>query len=338
VTTRQPDVRSGNLADALLASSPDGLLLVDPVGTITLANPSAEATFGYPPGALVGRPVDELVPGELRQRHADDRRRYTEAPTTRPMGTGLRLFAQHADGGLFPVEISLSPVTLIDPPTGDEVVHTIATVRDVSEREETHARVALMEDRERIARDLHDMVIQRLFAAGMSLQAVAPSARPPAVAERIAATIDELDDTIREIRNAIFHLGQPEHRPTVADEVERLVAEQARHLGIDVDVTLDEAVDAIPEYVARQLLATLRESLSNVVRHARAEHVSVEVAVGEGSVQLTVADDGVGMAPRPKHRGGLSNMMWRAAELGGTCTVEPNDPTGTRLTWRAPID
>ena len=100
---------------------------------------------------------------------------------------------------MFPVEISLSPIELADG------LHTIATIRDMSDRQESAAQMAMLQDRERIARDLHDMVIQRLFAAGMSLQAVQGQARPPAVAERIASTIDELDSTIRELRSAIFH-------------------------------------------------------------------------------------------------------------------------------------
>jgi two-component system sensor histidine kinase DevS len=337
VTTREQQLTADGLAAALLASSPDGLLLVEPDGTIALANPSAESIFGYGPGALVGTPVEALVPVEFRSGHEEQRKRYTSSPTRRPMGTGLRLFGQHADGGLFPVEISLSPVSLHDPETGDEVVHTIATVRDISDREETHARVVLMEDRERIARDLHDMVIQRLFAAGMSLQAVAGSAQPPAVAERIAATIDDLDDTIRELRNAIFHLGRPDDQPTVSEQVRQLVVERADDLGLDGTIEVDGPVDQIPDYVAAQLLATLRESLSNIARHAEATSFEVTLTVDEGHVALTVTDDGVGMAPRPKHRGGLSNMMWRAAELGGTCVVEANEPSGTRLLWRAPI-
>jgi PAS domain S-box-containing protein len=194
------------LARALLDSSPDGLLLVDPDGVILLANPSAATIFGVVAEELVGASIEDLVPEEIRSRHVEFRERYTGTPTSRSMGSGLRLFAQHPVGGLFPVEISLSPVTVIDGADGGEVTHTIATVRDVSDREETQARVVQMQERERIARDLHDMVIQRLFAAGMNLQAVSGATHRDVVDTQIAATIDDLDETIREIRNTIFHL------------------------------------------------------------------------------------------------------------------------------------
>ena len=324
------------LARALLESSPDGLLLVDPGGVIVLANPSVGAIFGVETDELVGTSIDDLVPEEVRQRHADYRRRYGATPTSRPMGTGLRLFGQHPVGGLFPVEISLSPVALTDDRSGETVTHTIATVRDVSNREETHARVVQMQERERIARDLHDMVIQRLFAAGMNLQAVSGSADPAAVDAQIATTIDDLDETIREIRDTIFHLGQPPERAPLDEQLSKLVAERAAHLGFRPGVELIGDIDGLPEFVATQLIATLREGLSNVARHARASAMNVVITATLDEVQLTITDDGVGIAPNPKRQGGVSNMMWRAAELGGTCLVEANVPTGTRLTWRVP--
>ncbi len=332
----EPELEQEGLARALLESSPDGLLLVDPDGIIVLANPSAATIFGLEHDDLVGRAVEDLVPEEVRPDHEGFRRRYSDDPASRSMGTGLRLFAQHPVGGLFPVEISLSPVVLTDA-ANREVVHTIATVRDVSEREETQARVALMQDRERIARDLHDMVIQRLFAAGMSLQAVSGSTDRALVDERITTTIDDLDDTIREIRATIFHLGQPPERPPFGEQLVQLVIERSEHLGFEPEIRLTGDVDELPDYVATQLIATLREGLSNIARHAGATAARVEITTTSAEVHLGIADDGIGIPPHPKRQGGLSNMMWRAAELGGTCTVERNEPSGTRLSWRVPI-
>ncbi len=337
MTRSEQEVEQEGLARALLESSPDGLLLVDPDGVIVLANPSAATIFGLEHDDLVGRAVEDLVPDEIRSQHEGFRRRYSDDPASRSMGSGLRLFAQHPVGGLFPVEISLSPVVLTDAANAGEVVYTIATVRDVSEREETQARVALMQDRERIARDLHDMVIQRLFAAGMNLQAVSGSADRALVDERITTTIDDLDETIREIRSTIFHLGQPPERPPFGEQLVQLVVERSGHLGFEPEVRLAGDVDELPDYVATQLIATLREGLSNIARHAGATVARVEITTTSVEVHLTIADDGVGIPPHPKRQGGLSNMMWRAAELGGTCTVERNEPTGTRLSWRVPI-
>ncbi|NND73723.1 MAG: PAS domain S-box protein [Ilumatobacter sp.] len=319
------------LAATLLNSSPDGLMLVTADGTIEVANRSASAVFGYSSAELVGMNVDQLVPDEKRHVHARHRERFQQAPDERPMGTGLQLFAQHADGSMFPVEISLSPVTV------DDEVHTIATVRDVSERQEARASLALLKDRERIARDLHDMVIQRLFAAGMGLQAIAGLVEPPNVAERITHVVDELDETIRELRSAIFELGQADQGRTLSSHVAALVEERSRNLAFTPALAIVGDLDDLGELIGEQLIATLAEALSNVSRHASATSATVRITRTVDSVCLEVTDDGVGIGGSPKRRGGISNMMWRAAELGGTCTVEPGTPTGTSLQWHVPV-
>jgi PAS domain S-box-containing protein len=299
-------------------------------GTIRLANRAAATIFGHRVDELVGMNTDELVPTEKRPSHERHRQHYATHPTRRPMGTDLRLSAQHADGGLFPVEVSLSPVTL------ENEVQTIATVRDVSERQEALARTALLEDRERLARDLHDMVIQRLFAAGMSLQAVSGIIDSPVAQGRISTVIDELDETIRELRSAIFHLSHADHLRSLSSHIAQLVHDRSHHLGFTPDVHIDGDIDALPEYIGEQLTATLTEALSNVARHADATAADIEILRDDGGITLTVRDDGIGITGTPKARGGLSNMMWRAAELGGTCSVAPRTPSGTELMWHVP--
>lgn len=319
------------LAGALIDASPDGLLLVDDDGAIQLANPVAAKMFGLSEADLVGSAIEELVPPEFRSTHPHRRAAYTAAPTSRPMGTGLELFAQHASGEMFPVEISLSPCVI------DGELFTITTIRDISERQESASRMAMLQDRERIARDLHDMVIQRLFAAGMSLQAVQSTAQPPLVADRIASTIVELDDTIRELRAAIFRLGQQDERRTLSAQLTELVHERARHLGFEPTLRIVGDIDPLPAFVADQLVATVTEGLSNIVRHANATAADVRIECTSDTLSLQISDDGVGIGNQPKRSGGLSNMMWRAAELGGVCTVSPNDPRGTHLIWSVPI-
>jgi two-component system sensor histidine kinase DevS len=206
---------TNELASALLESSPDGLLLMSDDGLILVANPSASRIFGYEVDELVGVDVEMLVPDGYRGSHYLHRKRFATDPTSRPMGSGLELFAQHSDGSLVPVEISLSPIQL------EGVPHTIATVRDITERQKSMAQVALLRDRERIASDLHDMVIQRLFAAGMSLQAVSEVPDRSVVDARVAQTIDDLDDTIRELRKAIFALGKSSERHNLSDVIGR---------------------------------------------------------------------------------------------------------------------
>ena len=318
------------LAGALIDSSPDGLLLVGADGVIALANHVAGKLFGKTQEEFVGSSIDELVPLELRRSHSQRRADFAAAPSSRPMGTGLQLFAQHSSGEMFPVEISLSPCTI------EGVVFTIATIRDVSERQESASRMAMLQDRERIARDLHDMVIQRLFAAGMSLQAVQGAARPPMVADRISTTINELDDTIRELRSAIFRLGQHGEHRTLSAQITELVHERSRHLGFEPVLRLVGDLDSLPDFIADQLVATVTEGLSNVVRHADATSADVLVERVADGLSLRISDNGVGIPDEPKRSGGLSNMMWRAAELGGSCTVSPNDPAGTQLLWLVP--
>ncbi|MBV1892457.1 MAG: PAS domain S-box protein [Ilumatobacteraceae bacterium] len=320
-----------HLAAALLDSSPDGLLLVDADGSITVANPKMASLFNCTVEDLVGSSVDDLLPTNYRRGHADRRAEFGKHDGERQMGSGLRLYAQRSDGSSFPVEISLSLVRI------DGAPQTIATVRDVTDREETVAQMAMLRDRERIARDLHDMVIQRLFAAGMSLQAVQHAAKPSMVAERITATINELDNTIHELRTAIFQLGQNDERRGLSSQITELVHDRVRHLGFEPWVHLPSDLDNLPDFIADQLVATITEGLSNVVRHAEAAEMTIRVELDANGLELVIDDDGKGLPDEPKRSGGLSNMMWRAAELGGSCTVGPNEPKGTRLQWSVPV-
>lgn len=319
------------LAEALIESSPDGLLLVDASGVITLANPSAAALFGYPVEALTGMPVDRLVPAEQRGRHAQFRADYSASPVSRPMGSGLHLLAEHADGSLFPVEISLSPVTL------DDDRQTIATVRDISERQDERARVALMKERERIARDLHDTVIQQLFAAGMTLEAIAGSPGAADTELRLHEVAAQLDDTITEIRGSIFRLGRMTAEVPLSDRIAGLVDERRDQLGFEPELVLDERVDDQSDGLAEHLLATLSEALSNVARHAAATAASIVIRCSDRMTELIVTDDGVGPPSAPTPGGGLINMADRATELGGTCRVGPARPRGTEVVWSVPI-
>lgn len=228
---------------------------------------------------------------------------------------------------------------------GDEqLVVGLATAAGVAiENARLHAKIhelALVEDRERIARDLHDTVIQRLFATGMSLQGCIRLVQndPVAAAARIEGAVDDLDLTVKHIRTAIFGLEQS--RPAVDGARSRilsLVREAAGPLGFEPRVMLDGPVDTgMEDAVAAELLMTLREGLSNVARHAKASRVDVEVIVVD-DILLRIADDGIGPpdddAPRGK---GLANMGSRAARLGGSFELRAGDVGGTVLDWRVP--
>ncbi|GIE50740.1 histidine kinase [Amorphoplanes nipponensis] len=202
--------------------------------------------------------------------------------------------------------------------------------------QEEREQLVVLEDRERIARDLHDVVIQRLFATGMQLQGVAPQALRPEAAKRINAAVDDLDATIRDIRRSIFELRAPvgaSLRTELRDAVEAATTALGFRPVLDVSGPVDSAV---PDDVVPEVLAVLREALSNVARHARASTARVSVRAAGGEVVVQIEDDGVGTDPATA-RGGLVNMEERAADLGGSCAVSPAEGGGTVITWRVPI-
>lgn len=202
--------------------------------------------------------------------------------------------------------------------------------------QEEREMLAILGDRERIARDLHDVVIQRLFAAGMQLQGAARVAARADVQTRIDGVVDDLDTTIRDIRGAIFELRAP-HAGGIRAQIRELVEESRATLGFRPQLVLDGPLDnVVSEPVGVCLVAVLREALSNVGRHAQASEVEVGVEVSGDQVVLTVTDNGVGIGAATR-TGGLHNLQARAEELGGTFCAAPAEPRGTRLVWSAPI-
>jgi signal transduction histidine kinase len=213
-----------------------------------------------------------------------------------------------------------------------------AVALELAERRGEAERFAIIQDRDRIGRDLHDLVIQRLFATGMQLQsAVRMVDQDPAeVRTRINRAVDELDGTIRELRSTIYGLQAPlEGRPSLRAQILQVIDNATSTLGFAPTLRLDGLLDtlATPE-AAEHVLATLREALSNVARHAHASRVEVLVAVRGSTLQLRVEDDGVGM-PVDGARSGLVNLASRAAELGGSLQI--TSERGTRLFWQVPI-
>jgi signal transduction histidine kinase len=205
-------------------------------------------------------------------------------------------------------------------------------------REDLH-RLSLLEDQERIARDLHDTVIQRLFATGLSLQGATRLIREDEARGRVESAVDELDTVVRHIRTVIFDV---ETSRTSAGALRRRVLdvarEAARPLGFQPQVSFDGPVEVeITGAVADDLLATLREALSNVARHANAHAAHIEVAAADDEVALTLRDDGDGVDDAKREGGnGLANMRTRAARHGGSCTLSDASEGGTVVEWRVP--
>ncbi|MFL6138736.1 MAG: GAF domain-containing protein [Frankiaceae bacterium] len=198
-------------------------------------------------------------------------------------------------------------------------------------------QLLVLEDRDRIARDLHDLVIQRLFATGMLLQGASRLVRNDEAADRLRRAVDDLDATIREIRTTIFGLQAPvESTPSVRAAVLRTVDEITDAAAVEAAVQLIGPVDALVDAEAGEhLVATLREALSNVVRHSGARRVDVTVDAGEELV-LDVVDDGSGFTDEGR-RSGLANIERRAAQLSGKATIDSAPGKGTRVHWQIPL-
>jgi len=209
---------------------------------------------------------------------------------------------------------------------------------ELAEHRSDAQRLLLFEDRDRIARDLHDLVIQRLFATGMSLQGATALIGDPDVVGRVEKAVDALDETIRDIRSAIFSLqSRGEARPArLRTRILGVVEEMTDSLGFAPELRLAGPLDSrVPGGIAGQLLAALREALANVAKHAQASRVDVAVEAGPDLV-LTVRDDGVGLGEITR-RSGLANITERAAESGGTMRVAAAAGGGTELEWRVPL-
>ena len=203
-------------------------------------------------------------------------------------------------------------------------------------------RLSLIEDRERIGRDLHDTVIQRLFATGLSLQAAVKRADgDPDLAARLHRAVDEIDETVREIRSTIFALqssggdaGRGLRRDVLAviDELVHVLPRPPR-------VRFDGAIDALtgPE-VAAQVPPVVREALTNVARHAQASDVELEIVADVRELRVRISDDGRGMPGAVSGGFGLGNLRRRASRLGGGVTIGPRaDGAGTQIEWRVPL-
>jgi signal transduction histidine kinase len=209
---------------------------------------------------------------------------------------------------------------------------------ELAEHRREAQRIALYADRDRIARDLHDLVIQRLFATGMSLQGATALITDPELEHRVHQAVDALDETIKDIRSAIFTLQSrgPAELPGVRSRIAAIAAEMTALLGFAPSLRMDGRLDShVPGKIAEHMLVALREALSNVARHAGATRVYVDIEAGAELV-LLVRDDGTGIKPTMR-RSGLANLSERAGELGGTLQTGSAAGGGTALEWRVPL-
>jgi len=451
---------------ALVDRAPDGVLLVDPGGRITFANPHTQVLFGYSPDELLGKTIEFLVPERFRGRHIGHQAAFHARPSTRPMGSGLELTALRSDGTELPVEISLSPI-----PT-EEGQYVAAIVRDVSERkaleddlrrseeryrllaeqardiiyrirllpapprveymgpaataltgfspedhyadpdlilritdpaqralferlmsdpdsvpnpfmtqihrrdgivvwlehqfsiirsngrpvaieaiardttarvlleeerQRLHAENELVEDRERIARDLHDGVMQALYGVGLSLVQQRGQALPPEVQAGLDEAVSALNGVIADIRAYVMDLPRDNGEGTLASELTRLAHDLSANGPTSVTVDVGDTNPMLSEAQLHSLLQITREALSNVVRHAAATTARVTLKDDPRGLILEIRDDGHGFDPAAnvsEDHLGLRNMRARAEQLGADFEVESSQGAGTVVRLR----
>jgi signal transduction histidine kinase len=328
VANRARQVAQAELALVMLFDEEDGTLTVEVangVGAERLVGaslPAAETNFAP---VMTGRP--HLVVESLGK----------SAPWPVPVPTGPAVLAPLAaedtlHGILLVAHNGQQHHTEDDLPMLTTFAGQAALALERAHAQEERETIIVLEDRERIARDLHDVVIQRLFATGLQLQTAARLASKPEVATRIHASVDDLDTTIRDIRTAIFELRTPAVA-ALRTELRATVEAAAEPLGFRPRLELNGPIDsAVPDPIRPDLLAVIQEALSNVVRHARASQVRVSVTAADGRLAVAVRDDGIGVAGI-EERGGLANMRRRAGDHDGTFEVRAGDPTGTVIEW-----
>ncbi|MGW5861554.1 GAF domain-containing protein [Streptomyces sp. NPDC055239] len=216
-----------------------------------------------------------------------------------------------------------------------------ALALELAERRRDAEQMSLLEDRDRIARDLHDLAIQRLFATGMTLQSTQRFVQHPEASERLIRAVDDLDTTIKIIRSTIFGLRAHDTgataEPGLRVRTARTVEEAVATLGFTPALRMEGLIDTdVPADVADDGVAVLSEALANVARHAEATATDVSIVVRERHLTLTVADNGIGIGESGR-RSGLRNIAERAQRLGGTLALESGPDGGTRLEWRVPL-
>lgn len=324
------------------------------LATVSLADEASrefvfEAADGTGAGELNGLcvPMAEDALGKVYQSGAarilaDDADRHVEVgfPESVPVGPVL----------MVPLGVGASArgvLSVANPPGGavfgeaaqrliEAFAAQAAVALALAESRRDNERLTLLEDRDRIAKDLHDTVIQRLFATAMTLMSATKIIEKPDVAVRVRRAVDDLDDTIRQIRSTIFALQTMPDEEGLRRRAHTILDAAGESLGFAPSVRLDGLLDtAVTDETGEQVLAVLNEALSNAARHARATKVSVTIDVRDDLI-LRVEDNGVGI-PAEGRRSGLRNMAERAEALGGTFETRSGEEGGTVLLWRVPL-
>ncbi len=328
----------------LLEESPNSWLLADSQGLLVFCNQRTFDLFGYSREELLGQPVEILVPESLRKLHLQHRNGFLRHPSLRPMGLGMELRGRRKDGSVFPVEISLSPMQ-----TGDDMYVT-AIVRDITEsvrlEEERNAlrlELEMERERDRIGMDLHDGIMQEIYAAGLTLELAAGDVRgrPDDAEAEIERSIEQLHAVIRNIRSYIFDLRPRQFTGSLSSALLELVREFRQNTQIEVNEDVPELECRVSNDGATAAYHIVHEALSNVRKHAHASRVSLSVTQSSEHVVIEVQDNGRGFdiaADIPQIHRGLRNIDVRARNAGCALQIQSEPGKGTSILIEVPIE
>jgi PAS domain S-box-containing protein len=338
--------KSETLLQSLFDSAPDATVLVNQKGVIEDVNSQVEALFGYPRAEIIGKVVDILLPTRYQQRHIADRTNYLADPRTRPMGAGLELFGRRKDGSEFPVEIMLSPVQ-----AGDEML-VISAVRDITARKQIEADLSEVQrrlidsgeaERTHLAQELHDGPIQDLYAISYQLKSLDSQAGED---PGLASAGESLQHVIAQLRSICGELRPPALAPFGLEKAILAHLEQTRESNPDlkIDFSLTPDGQNLPEQTRLALFRIYQHSVSNVLRHARANQLQVNFFYDDKQATLEIQDNGCGFEmparwvelARQGHLG-LIGTVERAEAIGGQLEIVSTPGHGTQIRVTVPL-
>ena len=319
---------------AIFDAAPDGFAVVDGEGVIRAANPKMEQMFGWPAQALVGRPVEVLIPEAAREGHRSHRESFMRHPHDRPMGVGLDLMGVRRDGTEFPVEVSLSPWET----EGD--LRVICSVRDVSSyrRLQNFSEGALRateDERKRIARELHDDTAQRLATLILRVGTLAREEDHRRRAEIFEEVREEIVDAAEGVKRMSRGLRPPEIEELGIALAVRAHVRNLRESGFRVTAQLGSVDGYLEDTQKLALYRIIQEALSNARRHSGASSATVRLYRTDAEIIAEVSDRGRGFTRNTAYDGqaglGLIGMQERVAMIGGRITVDSEPGRGTRI-------
>jgi PAS domain S-box-containing protein len=324
---------------AFVESAPDAMIVVNAKGEVVLANHQAEQLFGYTREEMLGLQHEMLVPADVRQQHAALRTEYQKNPTARSMGAGLALYGVRKDGRQFPVEISMSPIRT------REGLMISSIIRDVTERnrlEHTSRQAAILKERNRLARDVHDNLAQGLTSIVLQLEGAEEvlSKDSQAAQRHLERARSLARSSLEETRRSLVAMHAPIlHETSLPDAVEQVISDLKLESSARMALSLQGNLRPLSLEIQENLLRVIQEALRNAIRHGKANEIRVELNYDPDAVGIRVEDNGRGFSLRKVRSGrglGLVIMQERASDIEARFNIQSRQGKGTCVEVRLP--